>query len=141
MRNHYVNTHPHTVARRLLLDRPRHGRAAYLSDRPNHQAAADGRVTPGLLGAGGPKARWPPDSRHVACVLRTAARSAGYYASRRLARHGERKACLLNRPALAWLKDLVRVARSRWPIGQQYWELKDKLGHFEGRSYRGGNHH
>ncbi len=35
------------------------------------------------------------------------------------------------------------LARSRWPIEQQYRELKDELGldHFEGRSYRGWNHH
>lgn len=33
--------------------------------------------------------------------------------------------------------------RSRWPIEQQYRELKDELGidHFEGRSYRGWAHH
>jgi SRSO17 transposase len=57
--------------------------------------------------------------------------------------HGERKAYLLNLPASAGLKDLVRVARGRWPIEQQYRELKDELGldHFEGRSYRGWNHH
>lgn len=62
---------------------------------------------------------------------------------RPLVTHGERKAYLLNLPAAASLKDLVRVARSRWPIEQQYRELKDELGldHFEGRSYRGWNHH
>jgi SRSO17 transposase len=62
---------------------------------------------------------------------------------RPLVTHGERKAYLLNLPASAALKDLVRVARGRWPIEQQYRELKDELGldHFEGRSYRGWNHH
>ena len=62
---------------------------------------------------------------------------------RPLATHGERKAYLLNLPASASLKDLVRVARGRWPIEQQYRELKDELGldHFEGRSYRGWTHH
>jgi SRSO17 transposase len=62
---------------------------------------------------------------------------------RPLARHGERKAYLLNLPASASLKALVRFARSRWPIEQQYRELKDELGldHFEGRSHRGWNHH
>jgi SRSO17 transposase len=41
------------------------------------------------------------------------------------------------------LTHLVRVARGRWPIEQQHRELKDGLGldHFEGRSYRGWNHH
>ena len=37
----------------------------------------------------------------------------------------------------------MTLARSRWPIEQQYRELKDDLGldHFEGRSYRGWTHH
>jgi SRSO17 transposase len=62
---------------------------------------------------------------------------------RPLVKRGERKAYLLNLPASASLKDLVRVARGRWPIEQQYRELKDELGldHFEGRSYRGWTHH
>ncbi len=62
---------------------------------------------------------------------------------RPLVGHGKRKAYLLNLPAAAALKDLVRVARRRWPIEQQYRELKDELGldHFEGRSYRGWTHH
>ena len=48
---------------------------------------------------------------------------------------------LQQRPAT--LCELVTVARSRWPIEQQYRELKDDLGldHFEGRSYRGWGHH
>ncbi|MGE0040617.1 MAG: hypothetical protein AB7H88_11805 [Vicinamibacterales bacterium] len=38
---------------------------------------------------------------------------------------------------------LVALARSQWPIEQQYRELKDDLGldHFEGRSYTGWTHH
>jgi SRSO17 transposase len=54
-----------------------------------------------------------------------------------------RKYYLLNLDATASLHDLVTVARSRWPIEQQYRELKDELGidHFEGRSYRGWMHH
>ncbi len=54
-----------------------------------------------------------------------------------------RKYYLLNLEATASLHDLVTVARSRWPIEQQYRELKDELGidHFEGRSYRGWTHH
>ena len=41
------------------------------------------------------------------------------------------------------LIDLVALARSRWPIEQQYRELKDDLGldHFEGRTYQGWTHH
>ena len=49
----------------------------------------------------------------------------------------------MNLPASATVKELVRVARGRWPIEQQYRELKDELGldHFEGRSFRGWTHH
>ncbi len=55
----------------------------------------------------------------------------------------ERKYYLLNLEATASLRDLVTLVRSRWPIEQQYRELKDELGidHFEGRSYRGWAHH
>ena len=54
-----------------------------------------------------------------------------------------RKYYLLNLAPTATLTDLVTLARSRWPIEQQYRELKDDLGldHFEGRSYRGWAHH
>jgi SRSO17 transposase len=50
---------------------------------------------------------------------------------------------LLHLPPTATLRELVALARSRWPIEQQYRELKDDLGldHFEGRSYRGWTHH
>jgi SRSO17 transposase len=55
----------------------------------------------------------------------------------------ERKYYLLHLPATAALVDLVALARSRWPIEQQYRELKDDLGldHFEGRTYPGWTHH
>jgi len=55
----------------------------------------------------------------------------------------DRKYYLLNLDATASLRELVSVVRSRWPIEQQYRELKDELGidHFEGRSYRGWTHH
>lgn len=55
----------------------------------------------------------------------------------------ERKYYLLNLDPSASLKALVTLARCRWPIEQQYRELKDELGwdHFEGRTYRGWNHH
>ena len=41
------------------------------------------------------------------------------------------------------LPELVRLAKLRWRIEHDYRELKDALGldHFEGRSYRGWNHH
>ena len=46
-------------------------------------------------------------------------------------------------PLTSALVDLVALARSRWPIEQQYRELKDDLGldHFEGRTYQGWAHH
>lgn len=54
-----------------------------------------------------------------------------------------RKYYLLNLDPTATLRDLVTLARSRWPIEQQYRELKDELGldHFEGRTHRGWTHH
>jgi SRSO17 transposase len=50
---------------------------------------------------------------------------------------------LSNLPADAPLKELVRLAKMRWRIEHDYRELKDALGldHFEGRTYRGWNHH
>jgi SRSO17 transposase len=50
---------------------------------------------------------------------------------------------LLNLDPTTPVPDLVAMARARWPIEQQYRELKDDLGldHFEGRSYRGWTHH
>lgn len=55
----------------------------------------------------------------------------------------ERKYYLLHLAATTPLVDLVALARSRWPIEQQYRELKDDLGldHFEGRTYQGWAHH
>lgn len=55
----------------------------------------------------------------------------------------ERKYYVLNLGAATALKALVTLARCRWPIEQQYRELKDELGwdHFEGRTFRGWNHH
>jgi len=54
-----------------------------------------------------------------------------------------RKYYLLHLPATTSLVALVALARSRWPIEQQYRELKDDLGldHFEGRTYQGWTHH
>jgi len=55
----------------------------------------------------------------------------------------ERKYYLLHLADTASLLELVTLARSRWPIEQQYRELKDELGldHFEGRTYQGWQHH
>lgn len=55
----------------------------------------------------------------------------------------ERKYYLLNLDETATLREMVTLVRGRWPIEQQYRELKDELGidHFEGRTYRGWTHH
>ncbi|MDB6065221.1 MAG: hypothetical protein JWR26_1429, partial [Pedosphaera sp.] len=41
------------------------------------------------------------------------------------------------------LRELVSAAKGRWPIEQDYREMKDELGldHFEGRSWSGWHHH
>ena len=48
-----------------------------------------------------------------------------------------------NLPPKTSLKRLVDTAKSRWWVEHSYRELKDELGldHFEGRSWRGWNHH
>ena len=48
-----------------------------------------------------------------------------------------------NLPTGTSLKRLVATAKSRWWVEHSYRELKDELGldHFEGRSWRGWNHH
>lgn len=49
----------------------------------------------------------------------------------------------VNLPATASLAELVRFAHKRWPIEQQYQELKSELGldYFEGRTFPGWHHH
>jgi SRSO17 transposase len=50
---------------------------------------------------------------------------------------------LSNLPLDTPLKKLIHLGRLRWRIEHDYRELKDALGldHFEGRTYRGWNHH
>lgn len=50
---------------------------------------------------------------------------------------------LSNLPEDVTLEELVYWARSRWPIEQNYQQLKDELGldHFEGRTWPGWHHH
>lgn len=50
---------------------------------------------------------------------------------------------LVNLPATASLRTLVRLAHQRWAIEQQYQELKDEIGldHFEGRTWPGWERH
>jgi SRSO17 transposase len=91
------------------------GRFAAWRVRPAHQLSA-GKVP---LGPCWLLAEWPAD----------ADRPAKYFFS--------------NLPATTSLKRLVTTAKSRWWVEHSYRELKDELGldHFEGRSWRGWNHH
>lgn len=87
----------------------------------------------------------PLAARFAALRVRVTARSPECWllAERPLIGPGERKAYLVNLPASAAVRELVRLARGRWPIEQHYREFKDDLGldHFEGRSYRAWTHH
>ncbi len=86
----------------------------------------------------------PLRARFAAVRVRPAkSRGERWLLCERALRDDERKYYLLNLDATASLRALVTVARSRWPIEQQYRELKDELGidHFEGRSYPGWGHH
>lgn len=56
---------------------------------------------------------------------------------------GEYKYYVSNAAASASAKELLTTAHERWKIEQGYQQLKEELGldHFEGRSWRGLNHH
>jgi SRSO17 transposase len=53
------------------------------------------------------------------------------------------KYSLCDLPASYSLRRLVRVAKCRWKIEQDYHQLKEELGldHYEGRSWAGWHHH
>ena len=57
--------------------------------------------------------------------------------------HARTKFYYVNLPATASLAHIARFAHQRWPIEQQYQELKTELGldHFEGRTFPGWHHH
>lgn len=58
-------------------------------------------------------------------------------------RPGVTKYYFVHLPADTPLRDLVTFVHQRWPIEQQYQQLKTELGldHFEGRTYAGWTHH
>lgn len=58
-------------------------------------------------------------------------------------RPGVTKYYFVHLPAPTPLRDLVTFVHQRWPIEQQYQQLKTELGldHFEGRTYAGWTHH
>jgi len=86
----------------------------------------------------------PLAARFVALRVRPArSRGERWLVCERSLTDDARKYYLLNLDATAALDELVRLARSRWPIEQQYREFKDELGfdHFEGRTLQGWTHH
>jgi SRSO17 transposase len=94
--------------------------------------------------AWGEGTKGPLAARFAAVRVRPAqTRGERWLVCERSLRDDERKYYLLNLDPSATLRELVTLVRSRWPIEQQYRELKDELGidHFEGRSYRGWTHH
>lgn len=58
-------------------------------------------------------------------------------------RDGSFKFYLSNLPEDTSLKRLVDMAHTRWPVEQNYQQLKEELGldHFEGRTWTGWHHH
>jgi SRSO17 transposase len=118
-------------------------------------AGRTGSQTAAAIAAQIPKGDWhrvswadgtqAPLTGHFAAVRVRPAKSRGerWLLCQRSLTHDDPKYYLLNLDAAATLRELVTIARSRWPIEQQYRELKDELGidHFEGRSYRGWTHH
>jgi SRSO17 transposase len=118
-------------------------------------AGATTACTLAAMGRAFPASAW----RRVCWGQGTKGKLAARFVARRLRlRHGrgerwvlfersladdERKYYVLNLESTASLKRLVQLARRRWPIEQQYRELKDELGldHFEGRTYPGWAHH
>ena len=92
-------------------------------------------------GAPAPLVRSPRDSARCASAPRRDGATAGSSANARRPTSAS-TICSIS-PATTPLVDLVALARSRWPIEQQYRELKDDLGldHFEGRTYQGWAHH
>lgn len=89
--------------------------------------------------------RGPLAARFTALRVRPAkSRTACWWLGERpLVGQDEAKHYFIQAPATWSLKQLVRLAHGRWQIEQHYQELKSELGldHFEGRSYRGWQHH
>ena len=115
-----------------------------LGARPVSQVAADWPAAVWQRVTWGTGTKGPLVGRFTAMRVRVAkSRGERWLLGERTAAADERKYYLLNLDVTATLADLVAVVRSRWPIEQQYRELKDELGldHFEGRSYRGWTHH
>lgn len=128
---------------------------AIRSDLAMWTAAARRPQTAAALAAAIPSSDWtavtwgtgtkrPLTAQFVARRVRpTKSRGERWLLCERAADDHPRKYYLLNLAPTATLRELVALARSRWPIEQQYRELKDELGvdHFEGRTYRGWTHH
>lgn len=143
------------------IDAPPRGRGR----RRRRATLVDPRETPlpvGQMAAGLPAEAWqrvtwrhgtqPP--RAAQCVALRVTPAQDWHQSRRLAPEvwllcerpedgGEDKFFFIHLPARTSLHALVTLAHQRWPIEQQYQQLKTELGldHFEGRTWPGWHHH
>jgi SRSO17 transposase len=90
-----------------------------------------GCARPGSSSAG------PPEARAGSF------RCAGCWPSGPLASLSRSQYWLANLPDATPIVELVRFAKLRWRVEHDYRELKDALGldHFEGRSFKGWQHH
>lgn len=123
--------------------------------------AGEQPVAVATLAAGLPAAAWHPITwRHGANPARSARCAAVRVTPAQDWRHGrlapevwllcerpddrpEMKYYFIHLPRRTALAALVALAHQRWPVEQQYQQLKTELGldHFEGRTYPGWHHH
>jgi SRSO17 transposase len=120
--------------------------AARVGAAPSNQSLAE--IANGLSASAWHTIRWGADRQLVARFAAIRVRPRHSRGDRWLVcqapvEGGDRKYYFSNFPATASLRSLAVTARSRWPIEQQYRDLKSELGlaHFEGRSYPGWAHH
>jgi SRSO17 transposase len=132
-RHHYPRLAPGVIARpirELITDaRPRWRRVRWRNRPSGRQWTADCvaiRVTPAIDHR---HPRLPPE------IWLLAERDVGPRSKMRF--------FYVNLPPTASLAEIARFAHQRWPIEQQYQELKTELGldHFEGRTFPGWHHH
>lgn len=106
---------------------------------------------PGYSGRGQPPSRFAYGSQKPTNVRRIALQAKGWKKIRW--REGSQgwleekkeptKYFLCDLPKTYTLRRLVRLAKARWKIGQDYQQLKEELGldHYEGRNWAGWHHH
>lgn len=144
--------HPAHVVRGPRQRRPR----ASLVD-PAERAVAVSALAAALPATAWRAITWqhganPPRRAHCAAVRVTPAQDWGR--QRRVAPavwllcerpddHADERYFFIHLPPTTPLEELVTLAHQRWPIEQQYQQLKTELGldHFEGRTFPGWHHH